>query len=214
MVAHRPPASSVFAVSPSEPWSAEMLRLREVLIPTPQHEGNSNRSRHDSNTQGRLGRHIHRLASLAIMRAATSIGMTSYISFALTVGTAHCFLPARGLLARPRHPSSSSTTSHSSPVVQSSKTPNELFDSPGWDAIKRELDQIPVFSIANAEGQPIKYRIEKTGDASFEVPLFYTHVSDALAELEKAKENTPLPGMDINPYPLGGIFEMWARDTA
>lgn len=57
MVAHRPPASSVFAVSPSEPWSAEMLRLREVLIPTPQHEGNSNRSRHDSNTQGRLGRH-------------------------------------------------------------------------------------------------------------------------------------------------------------
>lgn len=148
------------------------------------------------------------------MRAATSIGMTSCISFALTVGTAHCFLPARGLLARPRHPSSSSTTSHSSPVVQSSKTPNELFDSPGWDAIKRELDQIPVFSIANAEGQPIKYRIEKTGDASFEVPLFYTHVSDALAELEKAKENTPLPGMDINPYPLGGIFEMWARDTA
>lgn len=140
--------------------------------------------------------------------------MTSYISFALTVGTANCFLPARGLLARPRHPSSSSTTSHSSPVVQSSKTPNELFDSPGWDAIKRELDQIPVFSIANAEGQPIKYRIEKTGDASFEVPLFYTHVSDALAELEKAKENTPLPGMDINPYPLGGIFEMWARDTA
>ena len=148
------------------------------------------------------------------MRAATSIGMTSCISFALTVGTAHCFLPARGLLARPRHPSSYSTTSHSSPVVQSSKTPNELFDSPGWDAIKRELDQIPVFSIANAEGQPIKYRIEKTGDASFEVPLFYTHVSDALAELEKAKENTPLPGMDINPYPLGSIFEMWARDTA
>jgi len=140
--------------------------------------------------------------------------MASCISFALTVGTAQCFLPARGPLVRPRHHPSSYTTSHSSPV-QSSKTPNELFDSPGWDAIKRELDQIPVFSIANAEGQPIKYRIEKTGDASsFEVPLFYTHVSDALAELEKAKENTPLPGMDINPYPLGGIFEMWARDTA
>ena len=119
---------------------------------------------------------IHHQPSPAIMRAATSIGMASCISFALTVGTAQCFLPAGGPLAR-RRPSSA--TSHS--LVQSSKKPNELFDSPGWDAIRRELDQVPVFSIANAEGQPIKYRIEKNdADASFEVPLFYTHVSDAL----------------------------------
>ena len=33
-------------------------------------------------------------------------------------------------------------------------------------------------------------------------------------ESVKAKENTPLPGMDINPYPLGDIFEMWAKDSA
>jgi hypothetical protein len=132
--------------------------------------------------------------------------MASCVSFALAFGSAHCFLPAKGPLAR-RHPSSTT----SSPL-QSSK-PNDIFDSPGWAAIKQELDQVPVFSLANAEGQPIKYRIEKS-NASFEVPLFYTHVSDALAELEKAKENTPLPGMDISPYPLGDIFEMWAKDTA
>ena len=73
---------------------------------------------------------------------------------------------------------------------------------------------MPIFAVANEQGQPIKYKIEKK-DASFEVPLFYTHVDDALMELEKAKENTPMPaGMDINPYPLGGIFEMWAKDTA
>lgn len=97
--------------------------------------------------------------------------------------------------------------------VMEAATPNELFDSPGWESIKVELDQVPVFAVANEEGNPIKYRIEKK-DSSFEVPLFYTHVSDALQELEKAKENTPLPGMDINPFPLGGIFEMWAKDTA
>ena len=97
----------------------------------------------------------------------------------------------------------SSKTSSSS--LQSSKTPNELFDSPGWESIKKELDQVPIFAVANEEGSPIKYEISKKGD-SFQVPLFYTHVSDALVELEKAKENTPLPGMDINPYPLGGIF--------
>ena len=97
----------------------------------------------------------------------------------------------------------SSKTSSSS--LQSSKTPNELFDSPGWESIKKELDQVPIFAVANEEGSPIKYEISKKGE-SFQVPLFYTHVSDALIELEKAKENTPLPGMDINPYPLGGIF--------
>ena len=93
----------------------------------------------------------------------------------------------------------------SSSSLQSSKTPNELFDSPGWESIKKELDQVPIFAVANEEGSPIKYEISKKSD-SFQVPLFYTHVSDALVELEKAKENTPLPGMDINPYPLGGIF--------
>ena len=48
-----------------------------------------------------------------------------------------------------------------SPLLQLSSKPNELFDSAGWESIKLELDQVPVFSVANAEGQPIKYRIEK-----------------------------------------------------
>jgi len=98
--------------------------------------------------------------------------------------------------------------------MQSSIQPNELFDSPGWGAIEQELDQVPVFAVANADGQPIKYRIERKDD-SFDIPFFYTHVEDALQELEKAKENSPtLKGMDINPYPLGGIFRMWATDAA
>lgn len=120
------------------------------------------------------------------------------------IGSVQSFSSAPGPLAR-HQPSSTS-------LMQSS-APNELFDSPGWGAIRQELDQVPVFSVSNAEGHPLKYSIEKEGK-SVEVSLFYTHVSDALVELEKAKENTPLPGMDVNPYPLGGIFEMWAKDSA
>ena len=101
-------------------------------------------------------------------------------------------------------------------MQQASSKPNELFDTPGWAMIKEELDEVPVFSIANADGLPIKYTINKD-DTSFEIPLFYTHASDALVELKKAKENKPLlqsPGMDISPYPLGDIFELWANDAA
>lgn len=129
--------------------------------------------------------------------------MTPFTILALAFASAHSYSPGKALLARHRPPFA---------LKQSSK-PNDIFDSPGWESIKLELDQVPVFSVANAQGQPIKYFIEKK-DRSFEIPLFYTHVSDALAELEKAKENTPLPGMDINPYPLGDIFEMWAKDSA
>lgn len=126
----------------------------------------------------------------------------------MVIGTAESFLLIKGPIAVRRQPPASQTQSWMT------MRPNELFNSTGWGAIERELDQVPIFSVANAEGQPLKYRIEK-GGSSFEVPVFYTHVEDALQELEKAKENTPtLKGLDINPYPLGGIFRMWAEDAA
>ena len=129
-----------------------------------------------------------------------------YLAFTLMMvfGYSQPFSPTKLLHAR--HTTMQQTAS--------SKQPNELFDSPGWAKIKEELDQVPVFSIANGDGLPIKYTINKD-DTSFEIPLFYTHVSDALLELEKAMENKPLQtGMDISPYPLGDIFELWANDAA
>lgn len=93
-----------------------------------------------------------------------------------------------------------SSTSMSKTTLKMSS--NELFDSPGWAAIRDELDQVPIFAVANAEGQPLKYSVELAkknddGKDMFEVPLFYTHVEDALKELENAKKNTPMPGMDM-----------------
>ena len=137
--------------------------------------------------------------------------ITAAAAAACCVGSVQSFMH----MPSPMHNKQSYSKTTSSLLQQSSTpTPNELFDTPGWESIKAELDQVPIFAVANEQGQPIKYKIEKKDQQSFEVPLFYTHIDDALVELEKAKENTPMPGMDINPYPLGGIFEMWAKDTA
>jgi hypothetical protein len=118
-------------------------------------------------------------------------------------------------------PRPSTRRQHSSSSLASSKPdPNQLFNSPGWTSIQKELDQVPIFAVANADGKPMKYNIElgnKGSDekTSFEVPLFYTHVEDALTELENAKKNTPgSPGMDIAPYQLGTIFQLWASNQA
>ena len=142
---------------------------------------------------------------------ASSINAGIITAAACCVGSVQSFMH----MPSPMHNKQSYSKTTSSLLQQSSTpTPNELFDTPGWESIKAELDQVPIFAVANEQGQPIKYKIEKKDQQSFEVPLFYTHIDDALVELEKAMENTPMPGMDINPYPLGGIFEMWAKDTA
>jgi len=141
------------------------------------------------------------------MSATTlNTGMALCLFFGLMISSAQSFQSIHVTSSLVRHSSKST-------ALQSSE-PNELFDAPGWPAIEKELDQVPVFALANAEGQPIKYSIGKSDSEAIEIPLFYTHVEDALAELEKAKESNPLPGMDINPYPLGGIFKMWATDAA
>ena len=97
--------------------------------------------------------------------------------------------------------------------------PNQLFNSPGWDAIRQELDQVPVFACANAEGKPMKYGVEmgKQGGEekkTYEVPLFYTHVDDALSERDNARKTTPSLEVDICPYQLGMVFQLWATNEA
>ena len=109
-------------------------------------------------------------------------------SFALMTRFTHAFLPV---------------AHKTSKMMALKANNNELFDSPGWEAIREELDQVPIFAVANAEGQPLKYSIETSKkeeddkENKFEVPLFYTHVEDALKELDNARKSNPLPGMDM-----------------
>jgi hypothetical protein len=103
----------------------------------------------------------------------------------------------------------------SSSEEKAPSTANELFESEGWVPIKKDIDQIPIFCVANKEGKPIAYSITINKD-TFQVPFFYCDVEDAQKELKKAKEaNKDLSdGMDLIPFPLGVAFEMWSKDQA
>ena len=78
-----------------------------------------------------------------------------------------------------------------------------------WGPIKKELDHVPVFSTANSQGQPLQYNVG--GDP---VGFFFCDVDAAKAELEKAKEETKMDGLQILPFPLGEIFEMGGKKLA
>ncbi|KAL3934430.1 MAG: hypothetical protein SGBAC_009849 [Bacillariaceae sp.] len=104
----------------------------------------------------------------------------------------------------------------------------ELFESESWKIIKKDLDSVPIFCVANKEGKPVAYSItvkksEEKNDPNakpitFQVPFFYTDVEDARAELKKAKDDMSdketADEMDLIPFPLGAAFEMWSKDQA
>lgn len=100
-----------------------------------------------------------------------------------------------------------------------SSNPNEIFNSPSWGSIREELDAVPVFACANQDGKPMKYGVElgKKGSdekQKFEVPLFYTHAEDAIAERDNAREASPALDIDIFPYQLGTVFQLWSNNEA
>lgn len=85
-----------------------------------------------------------------------------------------------------------------------------LFASPGWAAIKKELDFVPTFCVANREGQPIEY--EMNG-----VPLavFYCDVEAAKAELAEAMAGLKdTDGLDLIPFPMGTAFQLATEGKA
>ncbi|CAJ1963781.1 unnamed protein product [Cylindrotheca closterium] len=122
----------------------------------------------------------------------------------------------------------SSTSLHQASDSDSSKPPEtavELFDSESWKIIKKDLDAVPIFCVANKEGKPVAYSItvKKTQDEdedaepiTFQVPFFYVDVEDAKTELKKVRDSNKEKAeeMDLIPFPLGSAFEMWSNDQA
>jgi len=90
---------------------------------------------------------------------------------------------------------------------------NDLFESDGWKPIEKDLNQVPVFTVATAEGNPVAYQIDVKGK-SYTLPFFYCDVDAAVQELEDSRKNTEMEGMDIVPFPLGKAFQLWAKDQA
>ena len=96
-------------------------------------------------------------------------------------------------------------------VVQAVKA--DLFTSDGWKPIEEDLDQVPIFTVATKEGNPLAYEV-KVKEQSYTVPFFYCDVDDAVNELEASRNNTKLEGIDLIPFPLGKAFKLWATDQA
>eukprot|EP00977_Amphora_coffeiformis_P016908 scaffold5364_cov164-Amphora_coffeaeformis.AAC.6 len=90
---------------------------------------------------------------------------------------------------------------------------DNLFASEGWKPIEKDLNQVPVFTVATAEGNPVAYQIDVKGK-SYTLPFFYCDVDAALTELEASRKVKDMEGMDIVPFPLGKAFQLWAKDEA
>lgn len=84
-----------------------------------------------------------------------------------------------------------------------------LFGSEGWPAIKKDMNTVPVFCVANGEAQPLKYQVNE-----YQLAFFFCDVEAAKVELAKAERETSIAGLGIVPYPLGEVFEMQAENQA
>lgn len=86
----------------------------------------------------------------------------------------------------------------------------DLIDiSDQWDPIKNDLNMVPAFACTNDQGQPLQYDVG-TGPLAF----FFLDIDAAKDELQKAKDDTKMEGLNLVPFPLGEVFEMAAKKLA
>ena len=103
----------------------------------------------------------------------------------------------------------------SSASDEASESAEELFASAGWPAIKNDLDELPVFTVASDKGQPLQYSVG--GSA---MPFFFVDLDAAREELLKAKADSNISdmegmeGIDVIPFPLGDAFMMMETGKA
>jgi hypothetical protein len=89
----------------------------------------------------------------------------------------------------------------------------DFFAAEGWQPIKKDLNELPIFTVATKEGNPLAYEIENNGK-TVSVPCFFCDIEDAKKELENTKQNSDMEGVDLVPFPLGEAFQLWVKDEA
>lgn len=113
-------------------------------------------------------------------------------------------LPATSVVVRASHPL---TRLHATPPPKSLE---HLIATPSmWDPIKNDLNAVPAFACANDQGQPLQYNV-----GSGPLAFFFLDIKAAKEELEKARQDTKLDGLNLIPFPLGEVFEMGAKQMA
>ena len=83
------------------------------------------------------------------------------------------------------------------------------FSTAGWPALQKELDAMPIWSVANEQGQPLQYEIDGNP-----IALFYVDVEAAKKELAKSQGQFPELNCDLIPVGLGGAYKLSCEDKA
>jgi len=52
-----------------------------------------------------------------------------------------------------------------------------LFESEGWEIIKKDLDRVPIFAVATKEGNPLAYKVEIKGKGKVDVQVHTCNLS-------------------------------------
>ena len=89
------------------------------------------------------------------------------------------------------------------------KPKDPIISADGWPRVKALLNRLPVFTVANEQGQPLQYEADGKPLA-----LLYADVDAAKSELKSAKEEHPTLGLDIVPMGLGEAFQLHRTGAA
>lgn len=84
-----------------------------------------------------------------------------------------------------------------------------VFDSASWPELETELNRLPVFTVANQEGQPLQYEV-----AGQPMALFYADLEAAKKELETAKSQFPELECDLIPFGVGSAYKLTCEGSA
>ena len=83
------------------------------------------------------------------------------------------------------------------------------FEGAGWPQLQASLDKLPLFTVANQEGQPLQYEVGEKPLA-----VFYADVDAAKKELAQSLSQFPDLGCDLIPVSLGSAYKLTCEGKA
>ena len=96
------------------------------------------------------------------------------------------------------------------PRLQAASGPCE---SEKWPALQGVLDELPVFTVANGEGQPLQYQTQGS-KGERQLAIFYTDVKAAEEQFYTARNQFPDLGCDIVSVGLGFAYKLTSEGKA
>ena len=83
------------------------------------------------------------------------------------------------------------------------------FEGAGWPPLQARLDKLPMFTVANNEGQPLQYEV-----GGKPLAVFYADVDAAKKELAQSLSQFPELCCDLIPVGLGSAYKLTCEGKA